>query len=601
MSPEQIASAYLDERSDLFQLGAVLYECFSGRPAFPGGTVIERLSAVLTRDPDPLPTDIPRNIAAVVLRALERDANRRYASAAAFLLDLQRAGAGELIAPVEPPAAAVLDFANATADPADNWMGSGIAETLATELGRQTGLRVIARDRVDAAASAVQAGITPERRAVLIGQRTGSRWVLSGQFERLGDGLRIVLKLVDASTERTLVDKAFDGTVPQIFEVQDRIVSTVAGVLALTRDTRVKGAEPPPMSAFELYARGRRLFLRLEKGSMDQARAYYQQAIEVDPGYAPALAGLAGFHAMRFTFTTDRATLDTAADLARRAVAADASSAEARNWLGYALFRSGDLEQAAEEFAHARALQPEWFFPFYFGGAVAHVLRNPHDAIGLAQRAVVLEPRQSFPMLALACFHTDAGHYDDALWCFDRAAAIERSHSGAAQWPGLAGFHAESLRRIGRLDEARTMCLAAIEDVERSDHMYRDSNRVVCLVTLGRIALQQGDRDGARAALQQAMAHLHGRERTLAGGCLATEALAGLARTDIDRRAFDEALALYTKRDRFDFSWLYFCWDDVTLLDLSRAAAVLGLREDAATFRARAAAAGSLEAVTSPD
>jgi hypothetical protein len=132
--------------------------------------------------------------------------------------------------------------------------------------------------------------------------------------------------------------------------------------------------------------------------------------------------------------------------------------------------------------------------------------------------------------------------------------------------------------------------------VEKSDHMYRDTIRVFCLVALGRTALQQGDTAAARAAYGQAIAHVQGRQRTLAGGWLYVQALAGLARADEDRSAYANALHLYQRRDKFDFSWFWFCADDTTLLDLSRAAGALGMADESCRLRETAAQKGSIEA-----
>jgi tetratricopeptide (TPR) repeat protein len=212
------------------------------------------------------------------------------------------------------------------------------------------------------------------------------------------------------------------------------------------------------------------------------------------------------------------------------------------------------------------------------------------------QRAVELEPRLSFPLNGLGCLHLQMGNYDASLWSFERMAVVERAAGEGPQWPGSGGFQGECLRRVGRLDDARARCLIALEEVEKSDHMYRDTNRVVCLVVLGRIALQQGDTAAARAAYGQAVAHVQGRQRTLGGGALVVQALAGLARAGDGQPAYDEALHLYRNRDRFDFSWLFLCTDDVMLLDLSRAAAALGLADESRRLREVAAEKGSVEA-----
>jgi tetratricopeptide (TPR) repeat protein len=224
------------------------------------------------------------------------------------------------------------------------------------------------------------------------------------------------------------------------------------------------------------------------------------------------------------------------------------------------------------------ALDPSGYFPYYFGGSIAHLIGTPDSGLAHLQHAVVLEPQLASSWVALGCLHTQLGNHPEALSCFDRAARVDRA-GDAPRWPGLGGFHAECLRRAGQLTHARRVCLEALEDVENSDHMYRDSHRVVCLVTLGRIARQQEDVAAARAAYGQAIAHVHGRPRTLAGGWLITQALAGPAASGEGRASYEEAARLFERRDQFDFSWLWFCTADTTVLDLAGAARALGLDE----------------------
>ena len=112
MSPEQIRNDPQDPRSDVFQVGAVLYEMLTGRPAFPGSSAAERLFAVLARDPDPIDNpDVAASLYAAVMRALARDPERRYPSTAAFLSDLQAVAGGQRIGDL-PDALAILDFDN---------------------------------------------------------------------------------------------------------------------------------------------------------------------------------------------------------------------------------------------------------------------------------------------------------------------------------------------------------------------------------------------------------------------------------------------------------------------------------------------------------
>jgi serine/threonine protein kinase len=147
MSPEQLKGLPLDARSDLFSLGAVLYEALSGNRAFPGRTAGERIAAILTRDPAPLEAaGLPPELRAVLSRALAREASQRYPSAASFLSDLRRATAGEFVSAL-PDTLAVMDFENLSRNPDDDWIGSGVAESVGAELARVPGLSVVAREK----------------------------------------------------------------------------------------------------------------------------------------------------------------------------------------------------------------------------------------------------------------------------------------------------------------------------------------------------------------------------------------------------------------------------------------------------------------------
>ncbi len=168
-------------------------------------------------------------------------------------------------------------------------------------------------------------------------------------------------------------------------------------------------------------------------------------------------------------------------------------------------------------------------------------------ALRLFQRAVELDPRHAFGWLALGWTHLDLGHAPEARWCLEKAVAVE-GETTSGPTSGVAGYLGECLRRSGELDAARAACLRGLEAVERSDNMYRDTFRGVCLCALGRTALEQGDTEAAHAAFTQAVAHLRGRPRALGGGHLLVQALAGLARLDGERPLAEGARALPAAR-----------------------------------------------------
>ena len=597
MSPEQLRGDSLDARSDLFAVGAILYEAVSGERAFPGRTAGERITAILSRDPPPVSrAGAPPELQAILSKALARDADQRYASATAFLSDLRRVGSGEFVSTL-PDTIALLDFENLSGNPDDNWIGSGIAESLAVDLARASGLSVLSREKVLKARAACRPGSGPGIvEPIEVGLALGCRWLLSGGYQRAGPALRVTSRLIEIASGRVVSTEKIDGKLDEIFEMQDRLAAAALASLNVTAPAQKSGAPAGPrLDAYECYARGRRLYFRLEKGSFDQARELYQQAVAIDPGYAPALAGIAAVHALRFTFTTDRRDLDTSIEFARRSIAQDPKVGDAYIWLGYSLMRQGLMDEAIEAQAKAMELVPDNPFGPYFTGCTHSFARRHAAAVPFFQRALEIEPKHGWSWLGLGMSHLELGHVQEGRWSLEQAAKVEREHPEGPT-AGVSGYLGECLRRAGDFAGARARCLDGLEAVEKSDHMYRDTIRALCLCVLARTALEQEDLAAARAAFHQAIAHLRGRPRALGGGYLLVQALAGLSRAGEGLEPFEEARTLFEKRTGFDFSLLWLCNDDVTLLELSRAAAVLGRTADAEDLWNRAREAGSVEA-----
>lgn len=599
MSPEQLNGTDLDARSDIFALGALLYELLAGRPAFPGSTATERIAAILTRQPAPLQgPGIRPGLNDVLRRALARDRDERYPAASALLADLRALASDDEPARL-PQTLAVLDLRNLAGRAEEDWIGSGVAETLTADLARVPGLTVVARQKVlQTARQRVAAGEQVAAADLLeIGSIIGCRWMLSGSFQRMGPAIRITTSLAEVATGRVVASEKLDGSMDSIFEMQDRLSRAVVESLSLrlpSGPTAVEG--PPSLQAFEYYARGRRLFLRLEKGTFDQARELYERAVAADPGHAVSLAGLASLHAMRYTFTTDPQELETSAGYARRSIAADPKLAEPHVWLGYTLLRQGRMDEALEQEQLAATLDPANGYAPYFAACVEQFRGRPAEAVTHFQRAVGLEPPHAFAWIGLGWAHLALERLAEARWCLEKAVALEQS-PGTVPTPGASTLLGECLRLSGDLTAARAACVAGLEAVERSDHMYRDSFRGIALCSLARTALDADDQAAAKAALNQAVAHLRGRPRTLGGGYLMVQALAGLARAGEGAAWLDEALQLFERRDRFSFDTLWTCSEGATLVELGRASLALGVEggqerleqaQRAVSFEARA-------------
>lgn len=324
MSPEQLRGETLDERADIFSVGSVLYEAVSGRPAFPGATPTERIAAILSKDPEPIVgTEIPVELNTILQKSLSRDARRRYPSAAAFMSDLRQVGSGELRSDL-PDSLVVFDFTNFSGGTEDDWIGMGVAETLCTSLSQVPGLQVMPREKLSRAQVSA-AGIDPQS----VGLKLGCRWLVVGNYQKMGTSLRFTIRLTELLTGETAMNGQVDGTCEEIFDLQDRLTALVKTKVGHAKVQPPTPAKPrPKISAYECYVKGRQAWLTSDKRELDQSREWFERGVDVDPNYAPVLAGMAMANALRYTFTTDPAVLDMAEEYARRAIDADPELSE---------------------------------------------------------------------------------------------------------------------------------------------------------------------------------------------------------------------------------------------------------------------------------
>jgi eukaryotic-like serine/threonine-protein kinase len=570
MAPEQLRGGVADQRSDLFALGAVLYEMLAGRAAFAGESGAERMAATLFAEAPPLPR-ADGDLQAIVRRSLARDPAQRYPSAPEFLRDLRRLAEGRVVAAF-PDSLAILDFENRSGDAADGWMGAGIAESLAADLKRFGDIEIVPRPRV------VKAAAIPDKRPGEIGALLGCRWVLSGSFQKMGPALRALMAITHVPTDEVTSSEKLDGQVADLFAMQDRLAERAAAALSLRERAPEPQAKPATtLGAYECCTRAQELWIRMTKGNFDQADDLFEEAVRLEPSYADALAGLAAVHDMRFTFTTDPSELERAVAFARRAVAADPDHGNAHVWLAYGLWRMGKIDEGLEAVTRAGELDPGNVYPFYFAACMQQAKGNPAAALPLYQAAVERGPGFGFAWVGLAHTHLELGHESEAVWSFERA--LEMETRGFHATAGAAGYLGECLRRQGKLEEARAQCLAGLEHVERTDHMYRDTFRALCLNALGRTALDQGDTEAARTAFRQCELHLGGRPRTLGGGFLLAQAMAGRAATEPDPALLAAASQALATRHEMDWSWLWLCEERTTRDDLRRVEELLaGMR-----------------------
>src|SRR5580704_17804099 len=309
MSPEQARGEGLDARSDLFSLGVVLYEMSTGMVPFSGSTVALIFDGILNSSVTPaakLNSRLPQAIDNVFSKALEKDTDLRYQTAAELRADLKRikrdidssrrpaaekqpAGSNSHPARAveEKKSVAVLYFENQSGGKEDEYFRDGMTEDIITELSKITQLQIFPRSEMLAFRDKGMA-------APQVGQQLGATYVLEGTIRRSGNRLRITAQLVEGATRHSVWAERYDRQLEDVFAIQDEIARSIAQALRITltpQEEKTIGLKPTENTqAYDFYLRGRS-YTRRE--NMDYALQMFEQAIQLDKNFALAYAGIA--------------------------------------------------------------------------------------------------------------------------------------------------------------------------------------------------------------------------------------------------------------------------------------------------------------------
>jgi serine/threonine protein kinase/Tfp pilus assembly protein PilF len=460
MSPEQALGKPLDARTDVFSLGAVLYEMATGTKAFQGETPAALFDGILHKTPAPsssLNAELPADLDSIINKALAKNPSERYSSSMYLLQELESLKDEPVTAQKRfQSSVAVLPFANMSADPEQEYFCDGMAEEIISALTQVKGLRVVART----SAFAFKGKNVDVRE---ISQKLGVDTVLEGSVRKAGNRLRISVQLIDVANDYHMWSERYDRELKDIFDIQDEIALAIVEKL----EVKLLGGERAAvvkrhtdnLEAHNAYLVGLFEWNKMSPEGFVRCQELFQEAIRLDPEFAPAYARLADSFTS-VTWWSDQPpteALARALPLVEKALALDPNLAHAYSVLGHtsaffqrdwaagerSLRRAVDLApsdalaqtylalllmitapagtEASERARMALRLDPLSPTNNVWAGTVLLFSGNPEEGLSVIERQVAMTPHLWMPRYWLSVGLASRGRFEEARVAGEKA------------------------------------------------------------------------------------------------------------------------------------------------------------------------------------
>ena len=457
MAPEQLLGEADDVRTDVYALGVLLFEMTTGQRPFRQERNAALMFEILKNTPPSarsLRPDAPPELARLIDACLSKDPALRPASAGIVTESLRRiAEATRTGAPAEPGrevirSLAVLPLENVSKDPAQDYFADGMTEALISDLARIKALRVISRTSAMKYKGVSKA--LPE-----IARELNVDAILEGSALLLGNRVRISVRLVSARSDETLWADRYDRGLEDVLGLQSDVAATVAREIAIqvTQEEATQLAQRPAVNAeaHVEYLKGRHALAAASPQAVELSMRHFRRAIELDPAFAPAWAGLSECHKFRaargMAPPAEAGAEGEAAAL--KALELDETLAEAHAALGSIRSNRMDLASGMRALRRAIELNPGLASAYYWLGRDLYCSERHAEAQAAMLKALSLDPLSMLIHTTVGDAYYFAREYEKSVVYYRMAIEID---------PRFDGAHtdlARSLEALGRFDEAR--------------------------------------------------------------------------------------------------------------------------------------------------